>query len=93
MRTDDRMEERGMLIIYQPDHPSHGFAQCVSCGYRGAPTYLGGKASTHCPQCERESEEDMWALGDPPKLRVPKQGRNEPCLCGSGLKAKKCCLK
>jgi uncharacterized protein YchJ len=23
--------------------------------------------------------------------RTPKQKRNEPCGCGSGLKAKKCC--
>jgi uncharacterized protein YchJ len=23
--------------------------------------------------------------------RIPKQKRNEPCGCGSGLKAKKCC--
>ena len=24
---------------------------------------------------------------------TPKIGRNEPCACGSGKKAKKCCLK
>lgn len=31
---------------------------------------------------------------DKPRVeRAPKQGRNEPCLCGSGLKAKRCCLR
>lgn len=24
---------------------------------------------------------------------APKVGRNEPCPCGSGLKAKRCCFK
>lgn len=28
-----------------------------------------------------------------PRLKVRMPGRNEPCLCGSGLKYKKCCLK
>ena len=28
---------------------------------------------------------------DKPKQKA--QGRNEPCSCGSGKKAKKCCLK
>jgi len=29
----------------------------------------------------------------PIKHRGPKWGRNEPCLCGSGKKYKKCCLR
>ena len=24
---------------------------------------------------------------------APRQGRNEPCLCGSGKKYKKCCIR
>ncbi|MDI9778475.1 SEC-C metal-binding domain-containing protein [Pseudomonas putida] len=26
-------------------------------------------------------------------LRVEKPGRNDPCLCGSGKKYKRCCLQ
>lgn len=28
-----------------------------------------------------------------PKIKAPVPGRNDPCLCGSGKKYKKCCLK
>jgi len=39
---------------------------------------------------------DMKAIFD--KIRISlikrkKMGRNKPCLCGSGKKFKKCCLK
>lgn len=42
--------------------------------------------------------EDIWYYEDgqivghePLRRSVPKVGRNEPCLCGSGKKFKKCC--
>lgn len=44
--------------------------------------------------------EDRWFFFDgvPPKLQTvvrdsPKMGRNDPCVCGSGRKYKKCCGK
>jgi len=45
---------------------------------------------------EPDQHEDITdldrALNPPEPLRAPaKVGRNEPCPCGSGLKAKKCC--
>lgn len=45
-------------------------------------------------------EEDRWYYVDgvvhghePVRRETPKIGRNEPCLCGSGRKFKKCCGK
>ncbi len=67
-----------------------GLYRCAGCGWEGIPTSIRGVLQTECPVCEKESDEDMLALGEPVKL-VPKQGRNEPCACGSGKKFKKCC--
>jgi SWIM/SEC-C metal-binding protein len=38
---------------------------------------------------------DLERLLNPPKPKIAEQkvGRNEPCLCGSGKKYKKCCGK
>jgi uncharacterized protein YecA (UPF0149 family) len=44
---------------------------------------------------EPDQDEDITdlerAIQPPEPLRVAKVGRNEPCPCGSGRKAKKCC--
>lgn len=96
MRDAEALERCGMLVIYHKEHPNYGFAQCPRCGWYGIPTSIRGEIRTECPSCEhigsdhRETDEEMWALGEPPKL-IPKQGRNEPCACGSGKKFKKCC--
>ena len=82
--------DRGMLVLDEWDRHNGGIAQCASCGWEGVPVYRRGKPSTYCPVCERESDEDMFKLGEPEKPRPPKQGRNELCLCGSGLKYKRC---
>jgi hypothetical protein len=42
----------------------------------------------HCDPEEKEG----WVRNLPPPQSVPKIGRNDPCLCGSGKKYKKCCL-
>lgn len=42
---------------------------------------------------EPEDTTDLHRALNPPKpaIAAPKVGRNEPCPCGSGRKAKKCC--
>lgn len=41
---------------------------------------------------EEEDVSDLQRIINPPEpLRATKVGRNEPCPCGSGRKAKKCC--
>lgn len=51
--------------------------RCTNCGWHGIPTYIGGEPQTRCPVCP-----------------LPKgAGRNRPCACGSGVKAKKCCAR
>ena len=84
---------RGMLDLDNWDRHNGGIARCCAqdCGWEGIPIYRRGVPSTHCPSCEKPAtDEEMIALGAPPKPRAPKQGRNELCLCGSGLKWKRC---
>jgi len=38
-----------------------------------------------------EEEEDLYPASEPYVRTEPKIGRNDPCLCGSGKKYKKCC--
>lgn len=88
MKADEMEGGRGMLIMGREGSA----ARCArfDCGWEGMPTFRRGVVSTHCPKCERESDEDMLALGEPPAPKVSKQGRNELCACGSGLKWKRC---
>jgi len=93
-------EPRGMLDL---THHGSGIVRCcgADCGWEGHPTYIDGVALTTCPSCEKESDEDILALAepDPPPAPAPiatiikgnSVGRNDPCLCGSGKKSKKCC--
>ena len=41
------------------------------------------------PESDKLSAARMAGLGAPTATRFP--GRNEPCLCGSGQKFKRCC--
>jgi hypothetical protein len=86
----EELQAQGMLDL-MPLDPS-GLARCYGCGWIGVPTSIRGVPSTHCPACEKEPDEEMLALGIP-VVRAPKQGRNELCNCGSGKKAKRCCLR
>lgn len=40
-----------------------------------------------------DCEEDEWEMPKELGMSKPFQGRNEPCLCGSGKKYKRCCGK
>ncbi len=42
---------------------------------------------------ERLQNPDKKSLNQPSITFPPKIGRNAPCMCGSGLKYKKCCGK
>jgi len=47
-----------------------------------------GQGHVHGPGCTHDHEH----AGPRPFVRdQPKTGRNDPCLCGSGKKFKKCC--
>ena len=39
----------------------------------------------------RADREANAGIGTAPRRTTPKTGRNDPCLCGSGKKYKKCC--
>lgn len=56
-------------------------AACVECGWEGIPTRRSSFVSTACPACQHEPDAELTTC------RVP---RNQPCPCGSGVKAKKC---
>ncbi len=49
-----------------------------------------GHGHVHGPGCSHDHEHEH--VGPRPFVRdQPKVGRNDPCLCGSGKKFKKCC--
>jgi uncharacterized protein YchJ len=46
----------------------------------------------HGPGCAHDHEHHHEHVGPRPYVREqPKVGRNDPCVCGSGKKFKKCC--
>lgn len=86
------------------DFNAHGIAGCCRCGWRGIPAYENGEPSTWCPRCSIAPETDALFKPAPDhvgyKLRrapaqrprsVQRVQRNQPCPCGSGTKAKRCC--
>jgi len=93
MITEEIGSPRGMLDLDIWDRHNGGIARCCAadCGWEGIPAYRQGVPSDRCPSCEKETDEEMIALGDPPKPWAPKQGRNDLCACNSGKKHKRCC--
>lgn len=76
--------EKPIIVRVQTQERAHYVAQvCEANGWR----YIVG--------LEPHNTEDITdldkALNPPPRVAVPKMGRNEPCPCGSGQKYKKCC--
>lgn len=91
-----------VLRSYQP-FPNRAYVEFVA-HYNDA----RGKHQHLCELSEFHLEDDRWYYVDgkqeishghhhaeqqPIRNTQPKQGRNDPCLCGSGQKYKKCCGK
>lgn len=107
MITDEIASVRGMLDLDNWDRHNGGIARCCAadCGWEGIPVCIGGEEQTWCPKCEGWSSEfgeepdlrtstlryDAHLRSVPWRRTVVKQGRNDPCACGSGKKCKKCC--
>lgn len=105
MLADEVIADRGMLDLDRGDRHYGGIARCCAadCGWEGIPVYVKGEPQTWCPKCEGWSEEfgeepdlNKFTLRHDVHIRFPrrrsivKQGRNDPCACGSGLKWKRC---
>ena len=45
----------------------------------------------HGPGCDHDHGHEHAHVPQPYVREQPKVGRNEPCVCGSGKKFKKCC--
>jgi len=61
-----------------------------------SPRHRDANSANQCLCCKPATAPKTVAqLGGPPPVEkptvAPKVGRNEPCLCGSGKKHKKCC--
>lgn len=57
-----------------------------------------GKKHEHAEKSLFEKEDGQWRFLDAQRVQIgtyrraePKVGRNDPCICGSGKKFKKCC--
>lgn len=77
---------------------SWGPSSCPRCGWRGVANVKppGQRAAgdhpwdNRCPSCEIPPETDEeYEI----RQQERKVGRNDPCWCGSGVKAKKCHLR
>lgn len=74
--------------------PITGLATCARCGWRGVPTRHGRTVSHTCPTCESgiqtDAEYAKLVAAEAARVKYGKAGRNDPCPCGSGRKAKRC---
>ena len=84
------MDEETMAILEQFDSKGE---QLISKFWMEGFSGLGNRGYEE----EWEDEEDYYYERPAPietiKRVGPKIGRNDPCICGSGKKYKKCCLK
>lgn len=85
-------EWRGLEIVHAEAGESEGTVEFIATF-----TQQGNEVRHHELSRFRKSD-GIWYLVDgktvgpkPVKREIPKVGRNEPCLCGSGKKYKKCC--
>jgi hypothetical protein len=75
MKTIEPLQKRGMLIIYNSQHPSFGSTQCFHCGWEGIPTYWNGRVQTECPKCEGFPDElDLAATPLAQDLYIKREG-------------------
>jgi hypothetical protein len=84
---------------------SGGVRVCPDCGYRGVRNLVGRCPVCTIPEVEREyaAVDEEFQLhstmarmiaqkaGLIQRRAAPVPGRNDPCDCGSGRKAKRCC--
>jgi hypothetical protein len=71
----------GMVFI----HPATNLGTCGRCGWHGVPL---PQNRTWCPKCNHPQ---LYPPGVMQNTSSGAPGRNDPCDCGSGRKAKKCC--
>lgn len=50
-----------------------------------------GKEHQHSERSQFKRYKDEWYFCDGQSIVPQKVGRNDPCICGSGKKSKKCC--
>lgn len=85
--TTSNIPVQGGMLFFRED----GMAGCPACGWSGIPTTVNGERSDVCPACGIDYEQEVADLLAEMQRTVEKIGRNDPCWCGSGKKAKKCC--
>jgi len=60
-------------------------------GHRGAEIYIKFCVDDRFTKMMQQRIQNVLSILRPPRTESLKQGRNEPCACGSGMKYKKCC--
>lgn len=92
-------------VIQRDGWLCHGEGVLSACtnphceGWRGN-AVLGGARTDLCPRCERDHPDSLWDVGTNEFMaglaaivaprKLVRVGRNDPCPCNSGKKAKKC---
>lgn len=92
MELEDAITPRGPgSLVHRHDGDGWGPSGCTKCGWRGVPSFnRAGEPSNVCPACEQGPASDAEYAELEQKQAWGKVGRNDPCPCGSGKKAKKC---
>lgn len=99
--SEHRLGETELCLFYKDDPPERrwktedGLLRLFDLARRHVTGEYLRRATGHWPIEEAPHGESAPAPRDPslalPRLRRP--GRNEPCTCGSGRKAKRCCWR
>lgn len=84
------MEEVASFIKQHGVQHTTSYDRIFGCPHEEGIDYPEGGTCPHCPFWENI---DRYTHKPKRKPGAPKVGRNDPCLCGSGKKFKKCCGK
>lgn len=88
-------KDEDVIKAYEQDEDLLCTTRCPTCDYSWLVWGGGGNPPAAPPRKMGPESCGMWGLATTSKtLKAPNApGRNDPCLCGSGKKYKKCCLE
>ncbi|CEP37978.1 MULTISPECIES: YchJ family protein [unclassified Halomonas] len=95
LTPDPEAEWKSLSIVAaEPPREDTGYVHFKACFYERGREQGGAKKRWHVlEEVSRfvKEQQRWWYIDGTPTLSRLKPGRNDPCLCGSGRKLKRCC--